>query len=113
MNNAHTIETLAAKIAELEALLAAKPARKERDYGPKAIYAMDDLHAWRIMFGDLKNRKVREIADEFGFSRGQVYSVRGTYTFTHVTKDSFTMADVEKLTTASVIEKLEAEIANG
>ena len=108
-NNEVTIETLLERVTLLEAQLAAKPkSNKERDYGPKAVFAMDDLSAWRIMYGDLKATKVRKIADDFGFSRGQVYSVRGTYTFTHINKDSFTMDDVKSFEAQQIISALEA-----
>ena len=90
------IQEMCLKIAELEQQ--PKRGRKgERDYGPKSENAMTELMAWRIMFGDLSDRSnwtVRKIADEFGLSRGQVYSVTGCYTFTKVKEDSFTMDDV-------------------
>ena len=83
------IDSLKAKIAELES----RPTRS-RDYGPKSDNAMTPAIAWRIMYGDRTAAKVKDIANEFGLSRGQVYSVRGGYTFTHVKPTDF-MIDEE------------------
>ena len=78
------IDQLKAKITELES----RPT-KTRDYGPKSENAMTPMIAWRIKFGDRTQAKVKDIANEFGLSRGQVYSVKGDYTFTHVKEDDF------------------------
>jgi hypothetical protein len=82
------IDSLKAKIVELEA----RPTRG-RDYGPKSENAMTAEIAWRIKYGDRTAAKVKDIADEFGLSRGQVYSVRGGYTFTHVKPDDFDIVE--------------------
>lgn len=63
------------------------PGTGVRDYGPASTRKMDDVIAWRIMFGDLKATSVKDIANNFGLSRGQIYSVRGHYTFTHLKAD--------------------------
>ena len=80
-----TIIDLMERVAKLEA----RPQRGQRNYGPKSETSMTNEIAWRIMFGDRTKAKVKDIADEFGLSRGQVYSVRGGYTFTHVKNDAF------------------------
>jgi len=63
--------------------------KKERDYGPKSQRKMTRLDAWEIMYGDRCNQKARQIADETGLSRGQVYSVQGGYTFRDVKIEEF------------------------
>lgn len=87
----HTTATLAAKLDEvitkLNALSTAP--RGTRNYGPSSQKQMTEQLAWRILFGDLKSMKVKEIAESEGLSRGQVYSVRGSYTFNYVKADSF------------------------
>ena len=80
---------LRTRVYELES----RPQRGARDYGPKAEVAMTDEMAWRIRYGDLVGAKVKDIADENGLSRGQVYSVRGMYTFTKVGPNSFEFDD--------------------
>lgn len=71
-----------------------------RDYGPSKENEMTKIMAWRIRFGDLRLKRngglftAKEIAREYGFSNGQVYSVDGGYTFKSLTEDSFTMEDV-------------------
>lgn len=77
------------RVAKLEA----QPKAKTRDYGPASQVKLDDLTAWRIRFGDRSGFKVKDNAEFFGLSRGQVYSL-DKYTFQHVTEDSFTEDDI-------------------
>lgn len=81
-----------------------------RDYGPESTRKMTELDAWRIMHGDLIGVAVKDIADTYGLSRGQVYSVRGGYTFTKVGPSSFDMIDVEAFLTNRKREDIEAKI---
>ena len=69
--------------------LEATPTRGVRNYGPKSENGMTELIAWQIMFGDMTAMKVKDIATHFGLSRGQVYSVKGGYTFTSVKQTDF------------------------
>ena len=102
----HTIATLAIKMDELIAKvneLSSKPqarGTKARDYGPTSTNAMTRLMAWRIMFGDLKADTARKISDAHGLSRGQVYSVKGGYTFRDVSDTDFSLDDVKAETEA-------------
>jgi len=77
-------DEMTAKIAELEerlTLLETKKATKgERDYGPDSTRKMDTMAALRILVGRWSGETVRAIADNHGFSRGQVYSLKGEYT---------------------------------
>lgn len=81
-----TVIAMMKRIAELEE----RPAAKTRDYGPKSTNAMTDEIAWRILHGDRTRatHTVKQAAEEFGLSRGQVYSL-GDYTFRHVGADDF------------------------
>jgi hypothetical protein len=79
------IEALEIRIVELES----KPQRKGRDYGPASENSMTAEMAWRIRFGDLVGVPVRIIAADNGFSKGQVYSVTGNYTFEKLQRDDF------------------------
>lgn len=88
-----TIIDLMERIAKLEAT----PVRGKRDYGPKAENPMTDQMAWRIRYGDLVGAKVKDIANDNGLSRGQVYSVRGNYTFTNVKPESFAFNEDSKI----------------
>ena len=63
--------------------------RKPRDYGPNSTRKATRFDAWEILFGDRANQKARQIADETGLSRGQVYSIQGGYTFRDVAIDEF------------------------
>lgn len=107
-----TVASLEARIIELETqvirnmetatdllnritMLEATPARGARNYGPSSEASMTDEMAWRIRYGDLTGAKVKDIANDNGLSRGQVYSVRGNYTFTRVTADTFAFAESE------------------
>ena len=63
--------------------------RKPRDYGPSSTRKATRLDAWEIIFGDHSSHKARQIADELGLSRGQVYSIQGGYTFRDVAFDEF------------------------
>lgn len=108
-NSKTTVASLEARVIELEtaminalktiAELQASPKRGARDYGPNSQTAMTSLMAWRIRYGDLVGTPVKTIADENGLSRGQVYSVRGNYTFTAVTADSFRFEEGEDAVT--------------
>ena len=78
------VDALSAHVQELQAQLAGTSARstaKTRDYGPESERAMDDRMALRILVGRYRTWTVRKIADTCGLSRGQVYSLRGGYTF--------------------------------
>jgi len=83
---AEHVHTLQSDNIALRAQLAEAPRRgaKERDYGPKSQRAMDERMALRILVGRYRDWSVRKIADECGLSRGQVYSLKGGYTFTDV-----------------------------
>lgn len=72
------IVTLTARVDELETK---KAKRGDRDYGPDSERAMDERMALRILVGRYRDWTVRKIADEAGLSRGQIYSLRGRYTF--------------------------------
>ena len=79
-----TIKELEARIVELEAHIAILTRPKGdgvRDYGPRSEHKMTETDAIRILNGDLKDVSVNDICRDFGFSRGQVYSLRGGYTF--------------------------------
>lgn len=115
----HTCATLAAKIDEIvlkinELATQPQPTQTKgkgvRDYGPDSQRKMDDLMAWRIMFGDLIGTPVKNIAETYGLSRGQVYSVRGGYTFTKVGREEFDMIDVVAAGTGKTRAEVEAEI---
>ncbi len=79
------------------------PGKGVRDYGPASTRKMDDEIAWRIMFGDLKAMSVKDISNTYGLSRGQVYSVRGYYTFTHLKADEMPESLVEKYEAAEAV----------
>jgi len=98
LNADSTIEDVVAKMNELIASHNALGNRKPREYGPKSQTPMNEELAWRIMYGDLKDKKVKDIAEEFELSRGQVYSVRGNYTFTYVKPDSFEIDEDDHIT---------------
>jgi len=97
---ATTMKTLSARIDELEshivaltvhiqALQSTAPTTKakgDRDYGPDSERKLDDYVALRILVGRYSSWSVRKIADDLGFSRGQIYSLRGRYTFKTVWK---------------------------
>ena len=76
-----TIETIAARLTELEAKVAALPVR---DRGPKSERAMTDEDAQLVKFGRLKDHSHKAAAKELGLSYGQIYSCRGGYTFNHI-----------------------------
>jgi len=100
---ATTMKSLSARIDELEshivaltvhiqALQSTAPTAKvqgERDYGPDSERKLDDHVALRILVGRYSSWSVRRIADELKFSRGQIYSLRGRYTF----KSTWKIAD--------------------
>lgn len=104
------LETLTAQISALETeaiktlqycstlenrikVLEENPKPKGRDYGPKSQVKLDDLTAWRIKFGDRSSFAVKDNAEFFGLSRGQVYSL-DKYTFQHINEDSFNEGDI-------------------
>jgi hypothetical protein len=70
--------SLQAKIAE---------ATKPRDRGPASERPMNEIDAWRVKFGDMKDTKHKVAATSLGISYGQVYSARGGYTFKQVKAD--------------------------
>lgn len=74
------ISTVNALIERLETI-------KTRDRGPKSERSMTDEDAFRVKFGDLKDKSHKQAAEALGLSYGQVYSARGSYTFTHIGKD--------------------------
>ncbi len=85
------MKTLAEAIAAIEALqkqveeLQQTGGSKSR--GPKADRAMTEADAFKVKFGDLKDKNHKEAAAELGLSYGQVFSCRGSYTFKHVRAD--------------------------
>lgn len=99
------IESLSARVEALETHVitltqalqaqAQAPQRGARNYGPASEVPMTDEMAWRIRYGDLVATPVKTIADDHKLSRGQVYSVRGNYTFTKVTASSFRFEEIE------------------
>jgi hypothetical protein len=80
------VETLAARIEELEATIAALP--KPRDRGPSSDRPMTEEDARRVLMGDLKDESHKAAAEKLGLSYGQVYSCRGGYTFKAVYKEA-------------------------
>lgn len=74
-------------------VLEENPKPKGRDYGPKSQVKLDDLMAWRIKFGDRSSFAVKDNAEFFGLSRGQVYSL-DKYTFQHINENSFNEGDI-------------------
>lgn len=62
-------------------------ARSEKQRGPKTDRAMTDEDAFKVKYGDLKDKNHKEAAAELGLSYGQVFSCRGSYTFKHVRSD--------------------------
>ena len=95
-----TMKALQDQINELQTVvlnltkeLESKPTAKGRNYGPASTAKLTDIVAWRIKFGDRSQAPVKDNADFFGLSRGQVYSL-DKYTFQHVNEESFTMDDV-------------------
>lgn len=78
------VEMQTQRIEALEAALAAKPARKERDTGPKSTRRMTRRLAIAVALRLQRRDAVKDIADRYGLSRGQVYSLRGGYTYTDV-----------------------------
>lgn len=90
INALTTMNDLTQRVSALEE--APKP--KARNYGPSSTAKLDDFTAWRIKFGDRKDEAVKDNADFFGLSRGQVYSLE-KYTFQHVKEDSFSQSDID------------------
>ena len=88
-------------VARLDALEAAPKAKAAsgRNYGPKSTTKLDDLTAWRIRYGDRSECTVKQNANFFGLSLGQVYSL-DKYTFQHVSEESFTATDIPEDTAA-------------
>ena len=84
-----TIIKLMTAAAESPAKERMPKAKGQRDYGPASENKLNDYMAWRMVYGDLKEETVRNLADDYGYSRAQVYSLRGGYTFKHVTATSF------------------------
>lgn len=76
------IQAMQQRLDELEAkpTAPAPKARGERDYGPDSQRQMDERGALRILIGRYRTWSVRKIADECGYSRGQIYSLKGEYT---------------------------------
>lgn len=83
------MEELIQKVAELEARLATleAAAAAKRDRGPSSQREMTEEDAFRVKFGDLKDKKHKEAADELKLSYGQIFSCRGGYTFKQVKSD--------------------------
>jgi hypothetical protein len=76
------IEALELRVAQLEEHTNAK-----RDRGPASEREMTEEDAFRVKFGDLKDKKHKEAAELLKVSYGQVYSCRGGYTFKQVKED--------------------------
>jgi len=86
MNNTQRIEALEAQVDELKAMVEELKAQrtsapKARDYGPDSQRPMDEYYALRILVGRYRKWTTKKIAEELGFSKGQVYSLTGGYTF--------------------------------
>lgn len=82
---ANTIETLSARVEELEQKLANV---KVRDRGPASTRTMTEDDARAIMLGDAKELSHKEAAAKLGLSYGQVYSARNGFTFKTVYKEA-------------------------
>jgi hypothetical protein len=97
------IEALEAQVIALTQLVhtaQAAPVRGARNYGPDSQIAMTDEMAWRIRFGDYVATPVKAIAVAEGLSHGQIYSVRGNYTFTKIVADSYFFNEEAKIVKA-------------
>lgn len=79
-----------------------------RDYGPDSQREMTPYWAIRILRGKYAKWSVRKIADELGFSRGQVYSLRGEYTMKATWKLARRLDEHRK----QHVERVAARIAN-
>lgn len=75
------IEAMQKRLDELEA------GNGPKHRGPKADRAMTEADAFKVKFGDMKEKNHKEAAAELGLSYGQVFSCRGGYTFKHVRAD--------------------------
>jgi hypothetical protein len=76
------VEELSARVTQLE-----QKAEQKRDRGPASEREMTEEDAFRVKFGDLKDKKHKEAAELLKISYGQVYSCRGGYTFKQVKED--------------------------
>lgn len=61
--------------------------------GPKTDRSMTDADAFRVKFGDYKEKNHKDAAAELGLSYGQVFSCRGGYTFKHIKDDGRRLPD--------------------
>lgn len=92
-NTEESTELLSSKATLAEVIQAVNELAKKieampvRNRGPKSERTMTEEDAFRVKFGDLKAKSHKQAAEELGLSYGQVYSCRGSYTFTHVQKD--------------------------
>lgn len=94
------IHELSAEVAELKSA-----PQSRRNYGPPSQGKMSNEQAWRIMYGDMTGVPVKDIASRFGLSRGQVYSVRGGYTFNHVKAEDFTLEAIKEAEAAEASDE--------
>jgi len=83
-----TLQSLSARIDELEKEVELLKNRPVRDRGPASERQMTDEDARRILMGDLKDESHRKCAEELGLSYGQIYSARNGFTFKKVYKES-------------------------
>lgn len=77
------------ELMELVKSLEARVATLEESSKPKnkSDREMTDDDARRILSGDLKDMKHKEVAEKLGLSYGQVYSCRLEFTFKHIHKE--------------------------
>lgn len=80
-------EAIAAILALQKQVEELQQASGSKQRGPKADRPMTEADAFKVKFGDLKDKNHKEAAAELGLSYGQVFSCRGSYTFKHVRAD--------------------------
>lgn len=91
----HTVAGLVEKFNELATLVNELVDRPSRDRGPKSTRDMSREDAWRVRFGDLKDKSAKDAAKILGLSYGQVYSARGEYTFKDLQADEYAIEEDE------------------
>lgn len=84
-NAKESIESLMERVRVLEETVA--KLQKSATPKNKSDREMTDEDARRILFGDLKDMKHKEVAEKLGLSYGQVYSCRLEFTFKHIHKE--------------------------
>jgi hypothetical protein len=90
------IEALEQRVAQLE-----QAQQNKRDRGPASEREMTEEDAFRVKFGDMKDLKHKDAAEQLKISYGQVYSARGGYTFKQVKEDWKPKAKAQPVTPAA------------